>query len=224
MSEIRDTLIREHLGRLWGTLGPQPLPVNELMLRRLYENKDYTEMFGLVKSQMVLSLQLRIGFVNKGGPANTPAWTPLRTELPIYGTEAYKRTLVTIFIRKIFLAQAPFATVVYAMAHELAHILLLSLRNPLYVDEVAADLAVLLCGYGKFYAAGRVYDVPAEREVHKEKKGFDLFADILEPFDDLFGRIDAKKDATSEVAVRTVGYLSANEIHYAEKLIVARRR
>ncbi len=221
MSDIRDVLIRNHIARLWGVLGPQPLPVDEAMLRKQFEEKDYTGMFKAIKEQMVLLLQLRIGFVNKGGPEGVPAWIQGKLSYPIYGTPEYKRTKETIFIRKSFLAQAQFPSVVYAMAHELSHVLLGSLQHQLRNDEVAADLTVLLCGYGSFYKEGRVYSFPAEEGESGEES---FLSDLLEPFNELTRSFGGTTSASPAYTTRTLGYLTENEIRFAEKIIAFRRR
>ncbi len=224
MSEIRVTLIRDHIAALWNSFGGQHLSVDEVLLRELHAKKDYTGMFGVVKKQMLLSLRLQVGFVNKGGPRHAPAWVDLRLSGPLYGTEEYKRTIFTVFIKKAFLAEAPFESVVYAIAHELAHVLLASLGNTLCVVEEAVDLTVLLLGYGKFYAQGREYPSSSVHNRNKEEEDGGLFVNILKPLSNFLESIGAKKKKTPWVGKLALGYLSPDEIRFAETLICERRR
>ena len=228
MLNIRDRAIQEYLTALFATLGKNHLPIDEVMLRKLHGEKDYTGMVRLIQDQMLLTLRVRVGFVNKGGPPDAVAWTYHNNRtLPIYGTVAYKRTLVTFYIRKSFLEHASFESVVYAIVHELSHILLESLRNPLHSVEEAVDLTVLVLGYGRFCAIGKTYNPLLKVEIPVPK------------VTSLSGRIQAKwsfalerfglkepekPQVINKVSRRSLGYLSRDEILYAEKLIATMRR
>jgi hypothetical protein len=85
----------------------------------------------------------------------------------------------------------PSPSLVFAIAHELAHVLLTAFRSNLNVDEEATDLLAILLGYGTFYAAGKTYRCPQSSGL-----GF--------PF--------GQSEYTS-------GYLSREEIIYAEMLL-----
>jgi hypothetical protein len=129
-------------------------PVGTDGLRELYDARDYTAMVKTVRNGMGLDLRVRVGLVNEGGLNNAPAWVSYPKPLPRFGTEAFKKTLVTVFLRKSFLAENDFESVVMVIAHELAHIVLFGIGHSLEEDEVAVDLTAMLLGYREFYLAG----------------------------------------------------------------------
>lgn len=224
MAEIRDTLIRAHLTSLRSSIGATHPAVDEALLHQLHGRKEYTEMFGVITQQMGLTNRIFVGYVrNNAGPKKAPAWTLLRTPVPLFGTQEFRDYSVTTYIRNQFLKDAPFETVVYTIVHELAHILLASLQSPLWGVEEAVDLAVLLLGYGKFYAAGKEYTTAAQDKKRAPDAG-SPFADLKKPFEDLLEKFGVTQKSGVPNTTYTIGYLTADEISYAEKLIANYRK
>jgi hypothetical protein len=150
-------------------------------------------MVKLVRDGLGLDLRVRVGLVNQGGPDGAPAWVSCPKPLPQYGTPEFKRTLVTIFLRKSFLAENKFEAVVMAIAHEFSHIVLFGIKHPLEEDEVAVDLTAMLLGYRDFYSAGSQY-----REV-RPKSLWQRFVQSLQ----------------KRRTYQSLGYLSPEEVRYA---------
>jgi hypothetical protein len=69
--------------------------------------------------------------------------------MPPYGTQEFKRTQATIYIRKDFLNQMPCEIVVFAIEHEMAHVVLNATGNLLRDNEKAVDLSAMLLGFSE---------------------------------------------------------------------------
>jgi len=154
---MRTELIKKHvteLSRILGGIKPL-IPTTELL--RLYEAKKYTDMVRFVRNSMGLYLNIRVGYVNNGGPANTPAWVNLPNTFPTIGSAAFNNLTLTMYIRKSFLEIAPFESVVLTMAHEMAHIILGALGSSLATNEEATDLTAMIFGYSQFFVDGCLY-------------------------------------------------------------------
>jgi hypothetical protein len=74
--------------------------------------------------------------------------------LPLYGTPAFNNFKLLLFIFK-WVADQSFETFVYCIAHELAHIVLDSIRHPLRDNELAADLTAMILGFSDIIKSGR---------------------------------------------------------------------
>ena len=151
---IRADEIRSYLAQLHGSLGGSRAPVSPIELRELYDRQNYTGMVKLIRDGMRLGLRVRVALVNHGGPDRAPAWIERPDPSPRNGTPEFKRTIVTVFLRKSFLLRYKFEHVVMAIAHELSHIVLFRISHPLEKVEVAVDLTAMLMGYSEFYFNG----------------------------------------------------------------------
>ena len=156
---LQEETIEEYVKKLSGSLGIFP-PVDETELQKLHENKNYAKMVGYVARSLRLHPTLRVGLVNSGGPLNAPAWIIIPSPIAPYGTLAFEKTLVTLYIRKLFLETAPFHAAVLAIAHELSHLVLHSIYHELKYSEAATDLTAMLLGYREFYRKGSQYKTP----------------------------------------------------------------
>lgn len=186
---MRKELIESYINSLRTSLGPVRSPATEDILRLMYNQQDYAGMVGHIKNHLSLDLRIRLGLANKGGP-NAPAWVDRPREMPLFGTSSFRQLVVTVYLRKSFLANGYFEAVVCAIAHELCHIVLSALRHPLHLQEEAVDLTAMLLGFRDFYITGC-------RSVR----------DVSSPLDTLVGR--------RVIEARTQGYLSFDEVSYA---------
>jgi hypothetical protein len=104
-----------------------------------------------IRKAMNIDIKLIIGWVNAGGHnPNSPAWVELPAkvaDMPYHGTEAFKSTALKMFFRKSFLEAADYDEISMAIAHELSHAILASLRSPLWEVEKAVDLAGMILGF-----------------------------------------------------------------------------
>lgn len=200
---VRTVLIDNYMEQIVSSFGGISPPVAPNNLRGLYETKDFTAMMGRIRDSMRLKgLPLRIGYVKKGGHKQIVGW--LTDSVPLYGTSAFRKNQVTIYLRAFFLSGAPFESVVVCMAHELAHIVLDSLRHPLKDTEEAVDLAAMILGYRNFFRRGSSYSKTATSCDTSFPKKIILY---LKWF---FGFI-----VTGESTTHVLGYLTPEEVAYA---------
>jgi hypothetical protein len=88
------------------------------------------------------------------GPAPTPnarAWIILPEKMPYYGTPAFKKLKLDIFILKYYAATTSYREFAITIAHELSHVVLESIQHPLRDEEKAVDLTAMLLGFSYFY-------------------------------------------------------------------------
>ncbi len=153
---MRKELIDTSIKKLSVSLGGIRKPVADDDLWTLYSNEDFVGIIKHIKRSLHLDINLRIGFV-----ANTrfsaPAWVQIPNSLPMYGSPAFERYRVVMHIKKDFLMECPFESIIYGIAHELCHILLYALRHELKDSEEATDLTAMMLGYRHFYRFGYEY-------------------------------------------------------------------
>jgi uncharacterized protein YecT (DUF1311 family) len=169
-------MIQSCLAQLHGSFGGGKPPVSTEQLRRMFYARDFTGMVGVVRDSLKLELRVRVGLVNDGGPAGAPAWVSYPSPLPRYGSPDFKKTVVTVFLRKSFIEEVSFEAVVSAMAHELSHITLFSVNHPLQACEEAVDLTAMLNGYRDLYVVGcetiKSYSVPGGTRTERYELGY----------------------------------------------------
>jgi hypothetical protein len=199
---VRTEKIRSYLNQLRASLGAVRSPLEPGRLRQLYCGRDYTAMVKTIRDGMNLDLRVRVGLVNEGGFENAPAWVSYPKPLPRFGTDAFKQTLVTVYLRKSFLADNDFESVVMAIAHELAHIVLFGIGHPLEDDEIAVDLTAMLLGYQDFFLAG------CHREIHPKSAG-----EYLSRF------FQRRIEGVERRTFQTLGYLTPEEVRFAAELL-----
>jgi len=136
--------IREHVNDLNKIIGPARHSVSVEVLREVHEKSGLKGVIRSVQKQMCLQdVSLRVGYVNSGGPKQALAWVDNRWGVPQYGSREFKRFKSTIFFRRSFLKEASFEMIVFAIAHELAHILLDSLQMRHAKQEKAVDVTAM---------------------------------------------------------------------------------
>lgn len=162
---MRKQLVESYIDSLLASLGSVRSPIAEEKLRILHDGKDYAGMVNHVQNSLCLDMRLRLGLVKKGGP-DAPAWVVKPTDMPMFGTSAFRQLIITVYLRKSFLATGCFEEVVCAIAHELCHIVLDAIRHPLQQQEEAVDLTAMLLGFRDFYVTGcrSVRDISSQRE------------------------------------------------------------
>ena len=146
-------MVRDYLERLLPALGGAKPSLADAELEALHRSGDYAAMVRTIRDTMKLDLRLRIGLVNSGGSENTPAWVSMPKDMPMYGTKDFKKTLVTVYLRKSFLEGSTAAEVTMAIAHELSHIVLNGIGHPLRHEEEAVDLTAMALGFSTAYFA-----------------------------------------------------------------------
>ena len=177
-------------------------PVDPGPLRALYDAKRYTALVGHMRDSLSLDIRLRVGYVFSGGPQNAPLWVDVPISIPRYGTEAFRRTTVDMYIRKEFIEGAPFGAVIEGIAHELSHIVLEGLDHPLKRYERAVDLTAMVLGY-RHFTPGMEY---GSRIVFS-----DLYSDPRKFFKGVWDELRGSRSQ--------LGYLTREEGEYALKLM-----
>lgn len=152
---MRKKLVEDHINSLRASFGPVKVPIAEERLRVLYDAKDYGQMIGVIQKTLCLDMRVFMALVNSGGPKNAPAWIHKPGVVPMINTSSFRQYSVILYLRKSFLAEAPFETAVMAIAHELSHVVLDAVRHPLRTEEEAVDLTAMLLGFRDFFVTGR---------------------------------------------------------------------
>jgi hypothetical protein len=194
MRPIRKEMLESQLRQLCEALGGGRPPVARKQLWIMYNEKNYTGMVKFVRDSMNLGLRIRVGLSNVESPTQAPAWVQMPSPMPPFGTPAFKQTLVTVFLSKSFLSRATFDQVILAVAHEISHIVLNGTNHALRDQETAVDLTAMLLGYRDFYVGG-CESVRIERR--------------------WFSRVETH-------AHQRYGYLTPNEVRYADRILVRR--
>jgi hypothetical protein len=200
---MKTKMIVDYIRDISASLGGIRPLVQEEVLRTLHRKKDFIGIIRHIKKEMLLGMRLKIALVNHGGEPGAPAWVEMPHLMPLYGTKEFEDVLIRMYIRKSFLHDYPFETVVAVVAHELSHVVLKAIRHRLYQVEVAVDLTAMILGYRDFFRRGCEYSVSS-------KTDFQL------PF--LGGSLSFRgTPAYGEQIITThrVGYLAREEVVFA---------
>lgn len=150
MTGFRKEMVLGHVAELRKWFPPQP-PIDMREQERSFRHRQYADVVRNVRDHLKLKLPVRIGYVNRGGPENAPAFIRLPTRMPLLGSRAFEQLQVTIFLRKDFLATSDACAVTAAVAHEFSHVLLEATRHPLRNSEEAVDLTAMMLGFREAY-------------------------------------------------------------------------
>ena len=146
-------IVERYLNRLQEAL-PRVPPVSVREIKALHNAKDYEGIVRFIRRAMNLEANLVVGWVNSGGPndkPNAPAWVLVPSDMPYHGTEAFRKLKLKMYFQKSFLEKSTYDQVGMAVAHELSHIVLDSIRHPLREEEKAVDLTAMLLGFRLLY-------------------------------------------------------------------------
>ena len=205
---MRTKMIEEYIGQLSVALGGvRPLIAPE-KLREMHKKKNFVSMVHYIRTTLKLDLRIRVNFVNSDGPTQVPACINMPATMPPYGTSAFRKTTITIYIQKTFLKQRPFETIVSAIAHELSHVVIEAIGHKLENQEEAVDLTAMVLGYRNFFRIGCHY----EEDIESVQKRRHLCKTIYALPNLIFG----KKMITR---THTFGYLTIDEINFAADIM-----
>jgi hypothetical protein len=143
-----------------------PIPVEKI--KALHARGDLTGIVKLIRSAMNVNVRLVLHWTSEKPPKeipNAPAWIRMPKRMPYYGTEAFKRVTVDIFIRKEFARKIRYDQFAMAVAHEFSHVVLNSIDHPLREDEKAVDLTAMLLGFSYLYGTGAHTVTPVDRNI-----------------------------------------------------------
>jgi len=185
-------------------------PYDPTELKLLFAQRNFTDLIGTIKNGFSLDLRMRVGFVNSGGNSTAPAWVQLPSPMPPYGTNEFRRARAIIYLRKDFLRISPFETIVCAVAHEMAHIVLEGIGHPLRNNEQAVDLTAMILGFAELYPSAMRHTVRYSIwEPTAKGEGFTISS---------YDRLSSK---TIEYKL---GYLSIGEVKFAASRIKKMRQ
>lgn len=215
----RFELINNCVGQLAQSLNGVKKPIDVEPLREFYKKGEYREMFKLVRNAMGLDMRLVVGYWNNG-PSINPARVYIGNPrlLPKLGSKDFREIKITVLIKNKFLKSAPFESVVLAMSHEMAHVVLAALRHPLNnlanKDdlEVATDITAMMLGFVDMFESGYSYDIFPARVT--------LASDMDCPIERALRRLRTVNIKSDELVNRIrLGNLSSEELAHAVKTI-----
>jgi hypothetical protein len=131
--------VREHFGRPRARIGTEEV-------RKLFEARKYGAMLSFVRKTMYLEhVPMEFGKVVSPSGRQAPAWADIWT------TVSGEIVQIRIFFRKEFLIREPLGIVLFAMAHELSHVLLNKEKHRLREVEEVVDITAMFMGYGDLF-------------------------------------------------------------------------
>jgi hypothetical protein len=146
---------RRYLWKLREML-PYVPPVNLAGLALLHSARDDKGIIRVVKRLMnIEAITFQVIWVPDGAAQNhkdAPAWVEMPPDMPFYGSKEFKEMTIKMFFRKSFF-QRSYDRAILAVAHELSHVVLESIRHPLRKCEKAVDMTAMLLGFSHLYEA-----------------------------------------------------------------------
>lgn len=185
--------LRQRLGL---PLTPHPLHA----LKAVYRERGTIALMYEMQRHVGLPCTIVLGRVRSG--LEHPAVSVTR-KLPLFGSDAFRNKRIPVYLPVKFLDAASLATLVYAIAHEYAHILLFSTRNPWCDSERATDVCAMMLGYA---------DAVVEGEIHIQDSC------TVESREPVIGGLLHRVRETQTTRTIRYGYLSR-----AERLLLARK-
>jgi hypothetical protein len=191
---VREKEVNEWVESVKKEFGVIRAPIMLEELADLSSRRKYGAMLSIIRRSLLLQdIPMRVGIVRKQ-LCEGVAWVykETLTNLPSWGTSGFKKYNIDVFVCKEFAQTRSLEAVIFAMAHELCHVLLNAVRHPYREVEEVVDLTAMFMGYG----------------------------DILMRESDVAEREDCLVQANGEVLSfrYQVGYLSREEKLYAMEL------
>lgn len=155
MLEIRSALLLNYLNNIIPYLGKQHEPVDIFSLLQSYEASSLAGICKCIKTQMGLRTKVRLNYIdNEGMEKDPPCWVDDDlNNAPHFDSPLCPDYIANVYIRRPRFEDMSFCALVFALAHELTHIVLVTKRSPLCFTEEAVDIGAILLGYGSFYVA-----------------------------------------------------------------------
>jgi hypothetical protein len=122
---------------------PRPL-IDQKPLQKLHAEARYIELVEAMVPGFGLPTSPTIELAESGGPPGACAWVTFKTRSFL---GLFPHTTAQVSIHTEFLARAPFAVMVSAIAHELSHIALWAKEHSLNKEEKVVDLLAMFFGY-----------------------------------------------------------------------------
>lgn len=128
-----------------------PIPVQTI--KTLHKKRDFGGIIKLIRRTMNVDVGLTVHWTStpSTGNPNALAWIEIPQKMPYYGTAAFKKLKLDIFMMKPFVETKPYDEFAITVAHELSHVVLKSIEHPLRNEEKAVDLTAMLLGFSYLY-------------------------------------------------------------------------
>jgi hypothetical protein len=146
---------RRYLRQLREKLHPVP-PIDLTALEKLHRARDRKGIVQFVKRLMnIEAITFQVfwvadGAAQKGDIKSAPAWVEMPRDMPFYGSKEFNEMTLKMFFRKSFFDES-YDGAILAVAHELSHVVLESIRHPLRKCEKAVDVTAMLLGFSHLY-------------------------------------------------------------------------
>lgn len=143
--------VNAYIGELRRSLPCVP-PFLDRQIKALHRKREFGAIVRLVRSMMNVDARITLHWTN--GPSSNrqaPAWIRLPSDMPEYGTQAFKDLKLDMFILKSFADQSRCHEFLVVVAHEISHVVLKSIGHPLRTEEKAVDLTAMLLGFSYSY-------------------------------------------------------------------------
>jgi len=154
-----------------------------LHLRDLYDSEKFSECIREIKKIYRLGFSLRICYINSRSSQESIIRFALDTtkemgyvnpriggvsqdltscgaiilqpsHIPLYSTSSFDNMRLLMIVFRQY-AMVSCETFIYAIAHEMAHIVLGSMQHPLQHSEIATDLTAMIMGFSDIIKIGR---------------------------------------------------------------------
>jgi Putative peptidoglycan binding domain len=168
-------------------------------------------MVRLIKKTMNVEVDIRVlwvpeSAVNTGPAKDAPAWVSMPAEMPPYGSKSFSQMRLDMYLRKSFLAQSAYDQIAIAIAHELSHMVLDSIKHPLRRCEKAVDLTAMLLGFRSLYGSGSQKERRSQQRATIHQLGY-LTSNEVQLADQIIREMQPSR--IWEVFDRARAYLSA---------------
>jgi hypothetical protein len=143
--------VNAYIGELRRSL-PYVPPFLDRQLKALHRKREFGGIVRLVRSMMNVDARITLHWTNSpSSNRQAPAWIRLPSDMPEYGTQAFKDLKLDMFILKSFADQSRCHEFLVVVAHEFSHVVLESIGHPLRTEEKAVDLTAMLLGFSYSY-------------------------------------------------------------------------
>jgi hypothetical protein len=210
--------ITDHLVLIKKSFGSPRKAVDIERLRKMYAaHSNLAQLVNAIAKPIFTegAPRVRVGRYKSGSRVDAPAWiVPPRT-IPLYGSKDFLSARFTMGFQDQFVKEVPFETLVFAVAHELSHIILYSVRHALSKNEKAVDLTAMYFGYAEVYTVGKRW-----------LTGHEYVTETL--FTGRLGVLLSKVGLNPTLEVRQsmrqrIGYLTDSEMRHASSWIMRHR-
>ena len=171
---MRKDLIDSSIATLIASYGSIRVPVDDIEFERMFTARDFVGMAAAVKRVLRMDARLILVLINNDyeGRPHGDVWVKRPHPMAPFGSVAFRQTLVTVYVRKSFIARVSFDSYVLALAHEMCHVILDATGNPLRQIEEVVDLTAMLLGFRDFYVTGCYMFHEAVDASYEERIGY----------------------------------------------------